>query len=612
MTRLVRLQWVRNAAAPLGTALCLLLGLVLWAGPYHVWADRLWLVGLVLLGLPITWRTLRGALRGRFAADLVASLAILTAIVLQHPIPGLVVVLMQTGGEALERYASGRASRAVEELEAAAPRRANRLRGTVVEEIASERVEVGDRLLIRPGEMIPCDGMVIEGYSHVDASRLTGEPVPVTAEPGIALMSGSLNLEGPLTLEATTLAGESQYAKIVQLVRNAQLSKSPLQRMADRYAVAFTPLTLGVCLVAYLGSGDALRVLAVLVVATPCPLILAAPVAMIGGINRAARRSVIIRHGEALERLGQVTSALLDKTGTLTIGRPTVSGILPRDPLTVEEVLAFAAAVDAGSGHMMARSIVQAAAEHAVTIPHATGVTEHPGQGVIGRVSGRDVALGARSFIVSRHPGLAADWSQNHAVGLRAWLAVDGEAGGVIEFADQLRPEARRLVAGLKDLGLHRIVLVTGDDAGHAQAIASSVGIAEVRAGLLPADKVSVVEELEKSGERVMMLGDGTNDAPALTRASVGVALAATGGGITAEAADVVILADDASRVIEAVRISRRTVRIAKQSVWAGLVLSGVGMIIAAFGYLPPTAGAILQEVIDVAVILNALRSSSE
>ncbi len=612
MSPSARRQWARDAAAPLATLLALCCGLALWAGPYHLWADRVWLAGLALLGLPVAWRTLRGALRGRFAADVVASLAILTALVLQHPIPGLVVVLMQTGGEALERYAAGRASRAVEELEAAAPRHANRLRGTVAEEVASDQVVVGDRLLIRPGEMVPCDGLVLEGYSHVDASRLTGEPMPVTAEPGIRLMSGSLNVEGPLTLEVTTPAGESQYAKIVQLVRSAQLSKSPLQRMADRYAVAFTPLTLAVCLVAYLGSNDPLRVLAVLVVATPCPLILAAPVAMIGGINRAARRSVIIRHGEALERLGKVTAVLLDKTGTLTVGRPTVSGVLPSDPFSTGEVLAYAAAVDVGSGHMLARSIVQAAAEHRVTIPHATGVTESPGQGVIGRVTGRDIALGARSFILARHPALGSTWNEDRRSGLRSWLAVDGEPGGIIEFADQLRPEAHRLVAGLRALGLTRIVLVTGDDPGHAEAIAHAAGIAEVRADMLPVDKVMVVEELEKSGERVMMVGDGTNDAPALSRASVGVALAANGGGITAEAADVVVLADDASRVTEAIAISRRTIRIAKQSVWAGLGLSAIAMVVAAFGRLPPTAGAVLQELIDVAVILNALRASSE
>lgn len=611
MTPSSRPPWVRTTAAPLVTLLVLLIGLAFWAGPFRVWADRLWLGGLILLGLPLVWRALRGALRGRFAADLVASLAIVTAVLLEHPIPGLVVVLMQTGGEALERYAAGRASRAVEELEAAAPRRANRLRGREIEEIASDRVVVGDRVLVRPGEMVPCDGVVTDGYSHVDASRLTGEPMPVTAEPGIRLMSGSLNVEGPLTVEVTARAGESQYAKIVQLVRSAQLSKSPLQRMADRYAVAFTPLTLVVCLIAYLGSGDPLRILAVLVVATPCPLILAAPVAMIGGINRAARRSVIIRHGDALERLGQVTAALLDKTGTLTIGRPTVSAILPRAPFTAEDVLGYAAAVEAGSGHMLARSIVAAAADHPVTIPRATGVTESPGQGVTGRVNGHDIALGARAFVARRHPGLAADWTESESGGLRAWLTVDGEAGGIIEFADRLRPEARRLVAGLRDLGLRRIVLVTGDDAAHARSIAEAAGLTEVRADLLPADKVTVVEELEKSGEKVLMLGDGTNDAPALTRASVGVALAAHGGGITAEAADVVILADDPGRATEAIAISRRTLRIAKQSVWAGLGFSGVAMIVAAFGYIPPTGGALLQELIDVAVILNALRASA-
>ncbi len=261
---------------------------------------------------------------------------------------------------------------------------------------------------------------------------------------------------------------------------------------------------------------------------------------------------------------------------------------------------------------MLARSIVQAAADHGIAFVHATGVTESPGQGVVGRVSGREIALGARGFVVGRNPGLAASWIDGSAPGLRAWLAVDGEAAGIIEFADRLRPEARRLIASLRDLGLHRIIMVTGDDPGHAHAVAEAAGISEVRASLLPAGKVSVVEELEKSGEKVMMVGDGTNDAPALTRASVGVALAAHGGGITAEAADVVILADDASRVAEAVAISRTTIRIAKQSVWAGLGLSGLAMLIAAFGYIPPTVGALLQEVIDVAVILNALRASSD
>jgi P-type E1-E2 ATPase len=363
---------------------------------------------------------------------------------------------------------------------------------------------------------------------------------------------------------------------------------------------------------AWLWAGDAIRALAVLVAATPCPLILAAPVAMIGGINRAARRSIIVRHGEALERLGQVTAALIDKTGTLTIGSPAVTTVIPVAPFEADRILAYAAAVDAGAGHMLARSIVAAAAERGLVIPAATEVKERPGQGVTGRVEGHDIALGARSFLATLHPELGLPRWNGEAKGLRAWLAVDGAPGGVIEFADRLRPEAPQLVGALRRLGMHRIILVTGDHLGHARAVAAEVGIPEVRADLLPADKVAVVEELERAGERVLMMGDGTNDAPALMRASVGVALASHGGGITAEAADAVVLADDANRVAEAVAISRHTMAIARQSVWAGLGLSGLAMVIAAFGYIPPTLGAILQEAIDVAVILNALRASGE
>ncbi len=603
---------LRSAAAPLATLILLLLGLALKAGPSPIWGDRVLLGGLVGLGLPVVWQTVAGAFRGRLAADLVATLAIITAFLLLQPIPGLVVVLMQTGGEALERYAAGRASRAVAALEAAAPRRANRKRDGTVEEVPADAVRVGDMLLVRPGEMVPCDAEVVEGYSHVDASRLTGEPMPVTAQPGIALLSGSLNLESPLTVVARALASESQYERIVQLVRTAQSSKSPLQRLADRYAVAFTPLTLAVCAAAYLATGDPTRVLAVLVVATPCPLILAAPVAMIGGINRAAGQSIVIRHGEALERLGRVTAALLDKTGTLTIGRPAVREVRPIAPYQADEILTYAAAVDAEAGHTLARSILEAAAERRIRVPVAVAVVESPGQGVSGRVGGREITLGARSFVVGRHPALASGWEDGETSGLKAWLAIDGTPGGVIEFADRLHPRSGYLVSALRKLGIHRIVLVSGDHLAQARAVGDAVGIQEVRADLLPQDKVRIVEALEQQGERVLMVGDGTNDAPALSRASVGVAMASHGGGISAEAADAVVLTEDPGRVADAVAISRRTMTIARQSVWVGLGLSSVAMGFAAFGYIPPTAGALLQELIDVAVILNALRASGE
>lgn len=598
-------RWIRPAI-PLAT---ILLGLLLKLGGQAWLADRLWLVGLIISGAPVVWQTLRGALTGHFAADLVASLAILTAVGLGQPLPGLVVVLMQTGGEALERYAARQASRAVEELEAAAPVRATRIRDGQSEEVAADLVQVGDLLLVRPGAMVPCDAEVVQGHSHVDASRLTGEPVPVSAISGVRLPSGSLNLESPLTVRALSEARQSQYARIVELVRSAAASKSPLLRMADRYAVWFTPLTLLVSGLGWFLSGDPDRALAVLVVATPCPLILAAPVAMIGGINRAARQGIIVRHGEALERLGTATTALLDKTGTLTVGHPEVSGVESQSNYTPDQILSYAAAVDSASGHALAQPIVRAARDRGVRVVAADKVKEVPGRGVTGTVEGAEIAIGSDGFLRQLYPALTDEWPPSNG-GLQAGLTVNGAPGGLIRFADFPRGEAAELVQRLRTLGLSPIIMVTGDRAGHARAIAEAVGIADVRADLLAADKVRIVEELESAGRRVLMVGDGTNDAPALTRASVGVALAAHGGGISAEAADVVVLTDSPALVAEAISISRHTLRVARQSVWVGLGLSGVAMILAAAGFILPVAGAVLQEIIDVAAIVNALRAS--
>jgi heavy metal translocating P-type ATPase len=551
---------------------------------------------------------------GRFAADVVAMLAIVAALLLGEPLAGLIVVLMQTGGEALERYAQGRASLAVRELEAAAPRVAHRLVDGKVNDVAVEMIAVGDDLVLRPGELLACDAVVLDGRSHVDASRITGEPVPVSAHPGVRLLSGSLNVESPLTVRAMAPASESQYARIVDLVRTAQGSKSPLQRLADRYAVWFTPLTLAVSAGAYLLSGDPERVLAVLVVATPCPLILATPVAVVGGINRAARRGIIFRHGTALEQLGRIRVAIFDKTGTLTIGRPKVHRVFVNQPFTETELLRLAAGVEQGSGHLLARTVVQAAVEHGITVPIGERITEAAGQGVSGEADGRSVTVGGWSFVTNRHPtaepSLRKLLKDGTNPGLRAYVAVDGQGAGLIEYADRIRPELAGFVPELRRLGVSRIVLLSGDDQANASAVAAATGITEAHGDLLPEEKVAYVQRIMKEGERVLMVGDGTNDAPALSTATVGIALAAGGGGISAEAADAVILADDPTRVVEAVKISRRTLRIARQSIWVGLGLSGAAMAVASFGYIPPIMGALLQEVIDVAVILNALRAA--
>jgi heavy metal translocating P-type ATPase len=556
--------------------------------------------------------TVRGALRGQFAADLVATLAIVAAATLGEPLPGLIVVLMQTGGEALESYARGRASAAVRELEAAAPTVAHRVTPEGVVDLPADAVAIGDAILVRPGELVPCDGVVTDGRSHVDAAQLTGEPVPVLAEPGVKLLSGSRNLEGPLWLEVLAPARESQYARIVELVRSAQASKAPIQRLADRYAVWFTPLTLVVCVIAWAISGEPGRVLAVLVVATPCPLILAAPVAIVGGINRAARRQVIVRHGTALEQLGTVNAAVFDKTGTLTIGRPGVSRVIAMTPFTEADVLRLAGAVEHGSGHLLARTLVEEAERRGIPRLDAQSVTENPGQGVVGRVDGVEVAVGGLPFVARLAQARGAPpLGPLPGEGLRAYVTVDGRGAGVVEYADAVRQTAAPLVERLRRLGINRIVLLSGDAADNAEAVARAVGVDDARGELLPQDKVEAVRALTAAGERVVMLGDGTNDAPALGVATVGIALASGGGGITAEAADAVILGDDPGRLADAVEISRRTMRIARQSIWIGLALSGAAMLVAALGYIPPTVGALLQEAIDVAVILNALRAAA-
>jgi heavy metal translocating P-type ATPase len=589
----------------------LLLGLGLSLLGEPEWAFRTWMVGLVLVGLPVVVRTARGALRGVLAADLVATLAMVTAVLLVAPLPGLVVAMMQTGGEALERFAERRATRAVQELEAQAPRTAHRRVGDAIEDVPADVILVQDLLLVRPGEMVPCDGEVTGGESAVDISRITGEPVPLFAQAGTVLRSGSLVLDGALTLRATARARESLYARVVELVRTAQASKAPLQRAADRAAVWFTPTTLLVCAVAWLLSQDPNRVLAVLVVATPCPLLLATPVAIVGGINRAARRRIILRHGGAVEGLAAVDTVVFDKTGTITLGRPEVRSVEARPPMVEREAMRLAAGVEQSAGHPLARSLVRAAEAQGLSIPTASGVTETPGRGVRGRVEGHLVTVGGHSFLREVEPQAAAQLRRvDGSSELQALVVVDGQAAAIVRFADSPRPGVPRVLERLRELGLRKQVLLSGDDWATTEAVGRAVGLAEVAGDLLPGDKVAHIIRLRKAGLKVLMVGDGINDAPALSAATVGMALAEHGGGIAAESADVVLLEDDLSRVADAVAIGRDTMRIARQSLAAGLGLSLAAMGVAALGYIPPVGGAVLQEAIDLAVILNALRAA--
>ncbi len=570
-------------------------------------AQWIWLAALLVAGAPVVFRTFRGMFAGQFAADVVATLAIVTAVALDQPLPGLIVVLMQTGGEALERYAAGRASAAVRALEADAPRVAHRKeRGDVVD-IEVEAIHVNDELVVRPGEMLPCDGIVIEGVSHLDTSRLTGEAMPVRVSAGAEVRSGAINGEGSLTIRATARSSESLYARIVELVRSAEASKAPLQRLADRAAVYFTPLTLAICVVAWFASGDMTRVLSVLVVATPCPLILATPIAIIGGITRAASRQIIMRTGGALERLSHVRIAVFDKTGTLTIGRPEVVDVHTRDGVAASQLMQLAAAVEVGSSHLLAQSVVDAARAYG-EIPVAAGIQESPGRGVRGLVGDTAVAIGTQSYLEDVIGARTVVERDGQDVALRAYVALDGRFAGTIDFTDRIRANVPAEVARLRDLGMKRTVLLSGDRSANVRAVADAVGVTEIHGDLLPHEKVEYVARLSRDAP-VVMVGDGTNDAPALARADVGIALAGHGGGITAEAADIVLLNDDLSRVADAIVISRRSMRIARQAIGVGLGLSSLAMLVAAAGFIVPVVGALIQEAIDVAVILYALRA---
>ena len=569
-------------------------------------ADAVFLTALLVGGVPLVFQTVKGMLRGRFAADIVATLAIVTAFVLGQYFAGVVIVLMQSGGEALEAYAMQRASSSLEALMARAPKVAHRMRGTEIEDVPVEAVQVGDDLVVRPGDLVPVDSEVTDGTSNVDQSALTGEPLPLRAVVGTHLLSGSVNLDGALRARALRPSAQSQYQQIVRLVEQARQDKPPIQRLADRFAIWFTPITLLMCGIAYLVTGNATSVLAVLVVATPCPLILATPVAVIAGISRAADLGVIVKHGRAIEQLGRARAVVFDKTGTLTLGQPTVAHVEGLDGIPAAEVLRLAAAVEQLSAHHLAHAVVDAGRQRGVAqgLPPVTEFRESPGRGVSGSVEGRLVHVGSPRYM--RDVGIALVESSGD--GTAAHVVVDGRLAGTIQFADRLRHQVPSLMQHLAILGVRETVMLTGDREAPAEAIATQAGIRTVRANLMPADKVAAVRELTQRYGNVLMVGDGINDAPALAAATVGVAMGAHGTAVSAEAADVVLLVDDIARVGDAMAISRRMRRIALQSIGIGLGVSFALMIVASLGHITPAAGAVMQEALDAAVILNALR----
>jgi heavy metal translocating P-type ATPase len=573
-------------------------------------ASWLWSAAALPVAAHVGYGLARSLMGGRLGVDAVALFAILGAVALEETAAAAVIGLMVAGGEALEAWAEGRATRALTDLIARAPRRAARLEDGRVAEIDVAEIRPGDLLLVRPGETVPADGTLEEDGATLDESALTGEPLPNAFHLGDALRSGGVNAGAAFRLRAVRDAGASTYAAIIRLAEEAAASRAPLARLADQWAVGFITFTALLAGGAWAVTGDPVRALAVLVVATPCPLILAAPVALVAGIGRAARRGIVIKGGGALERLARIRTVLFDKTGTLTPGRPRLAAIDADPALGREEALRLAAALAQGSTHPASAALVAAAGRRGLVLPVPDSVAEVPGGGIRGTVEGRSLMLGAEGFLhaagIDPRNGFAVTAEVVAAAGSVAWLAVDGRAAAAFLLADGVRREAPRAVRRLRALGVRRIVLVTGDRAAAAAPLGRALRLDEVFSNQSPADKIARVR-IEAAAAPTAMVGDGVNDAPALAAADVGIAMGAHGTAAAAEAGDVVLLVDRVDRAAEAIAIARRSRQVALSAIGLGMGMSGIAMAAAAGGWLTPLAGALVQEVIDVFAILYAL-----
>ena len=571
-----------------------------------VWAI---FVGILLFADMI--KTLRG---GSYGVDILAITAIGACLAVGQFWAALIIVLMLTGGETLEDFAENRAKRELSALLKRAPQIAHLIDASEIRDVPIAKIRVGDAILVRAGEVVPTDGDLLDEIAEFDESSLTGESLPVSKKRGEKVMSGSLNGAAAVRIRATATAKNSQYEKIIALVREAESSPAPFVRLADRYAVPFTIISYIIAICAWIFSGEALRFAEVLVVASPCPLILAAPIALISGMSRASRHGIIAKNGAALEQFAAAKAVAFDKTGTLTHGIVEIEQILPSENFakiygenSEKELIKLIAAAESGSSHVLATSLLNFAKAQKLKLPPATNVREIVGAGVYATAEKRKILVGQSDFLKrNKIADVPADDAETSV-----FAAVDGAFAGRVIFADRLRQETAATVRSLKKSGVREIVMLTGDNQTTAAAIAKKAGL-DWRAELLPADKVAEIKKLHREIGGVAMVGDGINDAPCLAAADVGIAMGARGSTAASESADVVIMLDDLSRVALFRRISERTIRVALQSVWSGIGLCLILMVVAALGFIPALAGAALQELIDVTVIFNALRAHGD
>ena len=538
-------------------------------------------------------KTLRS---GKYGVDILAITAIVATLLVNEYWASLMILIMLTGGESLEDYAQKKAGQELQSLLDNTPRTAHKLQGDQQLDVAVDTLEIGDHLVIKPGEIVPADGRVIMGESTFDEASLTGEAKPMSKKVGDELMSGSVNGDSSVKMVVEKRAEDSQYQLIIKLVEESKEKPARFVRLADRYAVPFTFIAYLIGGIAWWASGDPVRFAQVLVVASPCPLILAAPVALVAGMSRSSKSGIVVKTGTAVEKLAETKTIAFDKTGTITKGILEVTGVAPVDGFSEVELLRVAASAEQGSAHILARSLVQAVPQ---LLP-VTDLKEISGQGITATVDGMQVKVGNARFI---------DVSEAKTDTTAIYVAIDGKYAGTIYFSDTIRPEASKTIANLKAQGITDLLMVTGDGRTVAEAIAEEVGLTEVHARCLPQDKLTILTSIPKEKRPVTMVGDGVNDAPALTVADVGIAMGAHGSTAASESADVVILKDDLERVAEAVMISRETMKVAKQSVLIGIFVCVFLMIVASTGVIPALFGAMLQEVVDTVSILSALRA---
>lgn len=557
--------------------------------------------------IPILYSMLRDVRAGSYGIDILAVTAIIASVLLHQYWAAAVVVLMLTGGESLEAFAEHRSKAELDALLQRAPHKAHLIRSRKTIEVKASELKVGDKIVIKPGELVPADAVIIEGTSSFDESSLTGEAIPKSRAVGDMLLSGSVNIDGAITAKVTANAADSQYQQIIKLVKTASASRAPYVRLAERYSIPFTFMAYAVATAVWVVSGQAIRFLEVIIVATPCPLLLAAPIAFISGMARASRYGIIVKNGAALERLAEAETIAFDKTGTLTKGQLQVTQVLAYGAFKEAEVLTLAASLEQSSNHVLAQAIVAGATDQKLKLTKAKHVSEIAGLGVSAQLKGQEILVGRLSFLQDRGVSLPAQFKAASINRTTAFVAVDHKLAGVILLEDELRSDTATTLKRLKALGLKKFLLITGDNKLAAQSVSKSLGITEFHAEMMPADKLHVLETVKT--RPLVFVGDGVNDAPALAASDVGIALGARGSTAASESADIVIMTDDLTRVATALSIAIRTFKIARQSILLGIVLSMVLIGIFATGKFSPLLGAILQELIDVIVIFNALRA---